>query len=65
MDEAYYAEVCCCPDHPGYGLTFLECQRKVRRLEQAGGVGQWFQTVRLEHHNQLDGLVCDCLDGDP
>ncbi len=38
--------------HPGKGKTVSQCERDVRKLERAGGAGQWLAQVRAEHKDQ-------------
>lgn len=40
---------CAWPDHPGFGLTHLDCAIATRRLERAGGVGQMLLAVKADH----------------
>jgi hypothetical protein len=41
--------MCGTPGHPGYGRTHADCEREVRRLERAGGAGQWLAAVTHDH----------------
>jgi len=50
-DPRWYFTICENADHPGHGLIMIECERKVRRLEQGGGVGQWLLSVKADHND--------------
>lgn len=57
----WYFVICEQENHPGCGETMLDCERKVRSMERAGGVGQWLWAVKFDHQRQC--IAAERADG--
>jgi hypothetical protein len=66
-------KICEAPDVPhtlhSPGLTMIQCERYVRKTEQAGGTGQWLAAVTADHRVQLGNALmktpCACPEPPP